>query len=122
MPECGEGERGRKKGNGAQRCLETFTDMDNLERLPRNRIYPLVRQFLYCCTQSEVKLRVHKQGCNAAKKSVHLESPLLLLGSREPKKLFQLFFPSVSICKIQEHLSSPKSDYHSQLPTDVTLS
>lgn len=48
MPECGEAEQGRKKGNGARRCLETFTDRDYLERLPRDHIYPLVRQFLCC--------------------------------------------------------------------------
>lgn len=36
-----------------------------------------------------MKLRVHKQGCNAANKSVHLGSPLLLLKTQEaPSSLF----------------------------------
>lgn len=48
MPERGEGEQSRTKGNGAQKCLEPFTNRDYLERLPRDRTYPLERQFLYC--------------------------------------------------------------------------
>lgn len=102
---CQSGEKesnAKKKGNGTRRCLETFADRNYLERLPRDHIYPLVRQLLYC-TQPEVKLGVHKQGFNAANKSFHLESPLLLLVPREPKKFLHLLFPSMSLCKIQEH-------------------
>lgn len=112
MPEC-EGEQGRKKGKGTQKCLETFTDRDYLERYC---IYPLVgNSFTASCTQPEVKLRVHKLQCYKYI-SLFILSPLLLPVARELKKSLHLIVPSVSLCKVQEHLSFPKSEiFHSLL-------
>lgn len=87
MPEC-EGEQGRKKDNGTQKCLETFTGRDYLERLPRDCIYPLVRQFLYCklhTTWSEA------QGTQTSMlqiyKSVHLESFIVVASPQRTEEV-----------------------------------